>query len=108
MESHLESTIETPDERVVEKIKRFLAQLGISDYHFEDREDGIHLFIKAPPQHIEDRHKQMKRFTGGLEQTDFTSNTLIPLKRLLIGADFEHTLIGGNVTAEYKDVVIPK
>lgn len=93
---------------IVEKAKSILDSLGVSDYTFEERLDGLHIYINLPPEHIETRIKQVKSLGGYLDPTTFQKTVIIPLMKRLEKEGINYKFVNKNTLREEEEILIPR
>lgn len=71
------------EKRVIRKPCEFLKEVGITDFYYEEQEDGVHFFIKLPPEHIEQRKRQVATNLNAPDHTDFEAGPLLEFKEKL-------------------------
>ncbi len=71
----------TQEKRIIRKPAQFLHEVGITDFRYEEREDGVHFFIPAPPEHVAQRARMRASMLNAPNPTDFEWGPLLDFER---------------------------
>lgn len=74
-----------PEKRIIRKPTQFLHEVGITDFRYEDQEDGVHFFILVPPEHIAQRERARTSILNAPDPTDFVQGPLLDFRQKING-----------------------
>ncbi|MBI2121922.1 MAG: hypothetical protein HYT98_02260 [Candidatus Sungbacteria bacterium] len=72
-----------PAPRIITKPKKYLESVGITDYTYEEKADGVHFYIKLSPEDMEEKIKQARYVINAPPLTPFQREKLLPFVKLM-------------------------